>query len=101
MNSKMTKQDLIDAVAQKMSTSKVEAGKFVNAVLDTVGEMVFNNQALQIVGFGTFKLRKTPARTGRNPRTGKEISIGERTTVTFSAGKQLKAKVSGVTEEAE
>lgn len=46
-----------------------------------------------LVGFGTFQVNKKPARTGRNPSTGKEIQIAAKNAPVFKAGKTLKDKV--------
>ena len=46
-------------------------------------------KAVSITHFGTFKPVNRRARKGRNPRTGAEIDIPERTAVTFKASKSL------------
>jgi nucleoid DNA-binding protein len=51
------------------------------------------NEAVQIVGFGSFKVNKREARKGRNPQTGKEIQIEARMVPKFVPGKALKDAV--------
>ena len=48
---------------------------------------------MAIAGFGTFKVNKRKARTGRNPRTGEEIKIKAQNVPKFSAGKALRDAV--------
>ncbi|MBR0063501.1 MAG: HU family DNA-binding protein, partial [Oscillospiraceae bacterium] len=45
------------------------------------------------VGFGTFEVKERPARTGRNPRTGEDITIEASKNPVFKAGKALKDTV--------
>ena len=46
-----------------------------------------------LVGFGTFAVKERAARTGRNPQTGKEITIAAAKVPSFRAGKALKDAV--------
>jgi len=81
----MNKGQLIDAVAKKTKLSKKDSGMAVNAVLDTVQANV--KKGVGLVGFGTFKVTRTKARTGRNPQTGEPIKIKAKNVVRFKAGK--------------
>ena len=49
--------------------------------------------AVQLVGFGTFKVNHRAERTGRNPQTGKEIKIAAANVPAFVSGKALKDAV--------
>lgn len=89
----MNKQDLIDAIASEASISKADAAKALNAVTDAVTKALKKNDAVTIIGFGTFKVSKRAARTGRNPRTGAEIKIAARNAPGFTPGKALKDAV--------
>ena len=51
------------------------------------------NDKVVVSGFGTFEVRTRAARTGRNPRTGEDITIPEQNTPAFKAGKALKDSV--------
>ena len=88
----MNKADLIEAVA-KVSCSKKEAGEIVDTVLESVKKALKKGEAVTLVGFGTFKVAKRKARTGRNPRTGKEIKIAAKKIPVFKAGADLKKAV--------
>ena len=52
-------------------------------------EALKKGERISLVGFGTFSTTKHPARKGRNPQTGKEIMIAEKTVVKFKAGAEL------------
>ena len=85
----MNKGDLINAVAEVLSTKK-EAQEAVDCVFNTIKETLKKNEAVQIVGFGSFKASKREARKGRNPQTGQEIQIAARMVPKFVPGKALK-----------
>ena len=89
----MNKQDLVEAVAQKLGTSKAGGGRAVNAVLCGISKGVKKDKSVQLIGFGTFSVKKRKARTGRNPQTGETIKIKASRTVGFKAGKKLKDSV--------
>ncbi len=85
----MNKADLVNEVAQVVSTKK-EAQAAVDCVLDTIAKALKKEDAVTLVGFGTFKVVKRKARTGRNPQTGAEIKISASKTPKFVPGKALK-----------
>jgi nucleoid DNA-binding protein len=88
----MNKTELVNAVAKVVSTKK-EAQAAVECVFGTITEALKAEDAVQIVGFGTFKVSKREARKGRNPQTGKEINIDARMVPKFVPGKALKDSV--------
>jgi nucleoid DNA-binding protein len=89
---KMNKGDIINEVAQIVSTKK-QAQEVVDAVFSTVTDALQNNEPVQIAGFGTFKTAKREARTGRNPQTGAEIKIEARMVPKFVPAKALKDSI--------
>lgn len=89
----MTKPEFIAKVAESADTSKAEAERVVNAVLDTIVAALAKGDSVQFVGFGTFEVRKRQARTGINPKTKKPISIPAKKAVAFKVGKKLKDAV--------
>jgi DNA-binding protein HU-beta len=90
----MNKSEFIDMVADKAELTRAAAARVVDAIFDTasgaISEAVHAAGSLSIPGFGKVTRRTRAARAGRNPRTGSEIKIPERTTVGFSAGRGLK-----------
>ena len=89
----MNKGDLVEAVAKDLGDSKAAAERAVNAVLASVKKGLKKDKKVQLVGFGTFEVRKRKARKGRNPRTGEAITIKARKAVAFKAGQDLKNSV--------
>ena len=86
----MNKSELIDAIAAKANLSKKDAKAALEATLEAVSESLKAGDAVQLIGFGTFKVNERAARTGRNPRTGEEIKIAAAKIPAFVAGKALK-----------
>ncbi|MGA7742143.1 MAG: integration host factor subunit alpha [Polyangia bacterium] len=82
----MTKADIADAVyAKDGGFSKKEAIDIVETVFETVKTTLEKGDKIKISGFGNFVVRDKKARPGRNPVTGKEITISARRVVTFKA----------------
>ncbi|TDJ14805.1 MAG: HU family DNA-binding protein [Gammaproteobacteria bacterium] len=86
----MNKAELIDAVADAADISKAAAARSVDTVLEVITESLKKGNAVTLVGFGTFNVRRREARTGRNPRTGEPIQIKASNLAVFKAGKGLK-----------
>ncbi len=91
----MNKTELIASVAERSGLSKKDSEKAVGAVIDSIVEAVKEDDKVQLIGFGTFELRSRSERTGRDPRTGKEIKIPACQVPAFKAGKGFKDAVSG------
>lgn len=89
----MTKAELAAAVAEKTELKKKDAEAAVNAVIATISEQLKAGNKVQLIGFGTFEVRKTAARTGINPATKQKIKIKASKKPVFSAGKALKEQV--------
>jgi DNA-binding protein HU-beta len=89
----MNKTELIDAVATAADLSKADAGRAVDAVVDTITGALKGGDSVTLVGFGTFLVRARAARTGRNPQTGAAIEIKAANAPAFKAGKALKDAV--------
>ena len=65
----MNKADLIAAIAAKTGDTKKAAEATVNAFVETVTDALVKGDKVQLVGFGSFEVRKRAARKGRNPQT--------------------------------
>ena len=86
----MTKVELIAAVAAEANLTKKDAEQAVNTALSAITTALKNGEKVTLVGFGTFEVRERPARKGRNPQTGAEITIEASKLPAFKAGKALK-----------
>ena len=89
----MNKSELIAAIAAKTGETKKSAEATVNAFIETVTEALTKGDKVQLVGFGSFEVRKRAARKGRNPQTKAEIKIPASKAPVFKAGKALKELV--------
>lgn len=86
----MNKTELVEAVAEKMNTTKKEAEAAVSAFTETVKEALAEGKKVQLVGFGSFEVRERSARKGRNPQTGEEMDIPATKVPAFKPGKGFK-----------
>lgn len=86
----MNKSELIDAIADGADLSKASAGRALDSVLEAIAGALKQGDQVSLVGFGTFSVKHRPARSGRNPQTGKEIQIAAANVPGFKAGKALK-----------
>ena len=89
----MNKAQLIDAMAADASLTKADAKKALDAFINSTSGALKGGDRVALVGFGSFSISKRSARTGRNPRTGKEIKIAAKNVVKFKAGSELADKV--------
>ncbi len=89
----MNKSQLIDKIAADADISKAAAGRVLDAFMGSVPDALKGGDEVAMVGFGTFSVRERAARTGRNPQTGKEITIPAGKVPGFRAGKALKDSV--------
>ena len=89
----MNKTDLVASIAAKTEMTKKDAEKALDAVVASIEGALKKGDKVQLVGFGSFEVRQRAARKGRNPQTGKEISIPASKVPAFSAGKALKDAV--------
>ncbi len=89
----MNKAELINAATEKAGLSKKDTETAVNAAIEVITEALKQGDKVQLVGFGAFEVKGRAARTGRNPKTGKQISIPASKVPVFKAGKALKDAV--------
>lgn len=89
----MSKQELVEKMAEKAGLTKADATRALDAFTATIAEALKAGDKVSLVGFGTFATSKRAAREGRNPRTGETVKIAARTAVVFKAGSKLKESV--------
>ncbi len=86
----MNRMELVAAIAEQTELSKKDAEKALKAFTDVVTEELKKGGKIQLVGFGTFEVSERAAREGRNPQTGKTMTIAASKAPRFKAGKALK-----------
>ena len=89
----MTKNEFVDRVADKSGLGKGEAAKAVDAVLESLQEVLSRGGEVNFTGFGKFSVADRSARQGVNPQTGEKIQIAASKVPRFSAGSALKKSV--------
>ena len=89
----MTKKDFIKNYGKKIDLTNIEASTFVDAFLAVAEEILETGEAIQFVGWGTFEVKESAERQGRNPKTGEAITIKAKKSVKFKAGKSLADRV--------
>ncbi len=90
----MNKAQLIDAMAEKAGLTKADAKKALDAFVDATTDALKAGDRVALIGFGSYSVSERSARTGRNPQTGKEITIAAKKVVKFKAGAELASAVS-------
>lgn len=85
----MNKKQLIAAMAEKTGMTLTDAGKALNAFVDSVNEALKAGDSIQLPGFGSIAVKERAAREGINPATGSKIAIPAKKVVKFKAGKAL------------
>jgi integration host factor subunit beta len=86
----MIKADMIFKISKDMNIPKQEAEQGVNLFFTTIRDALLKGQEIEIRGFGSFRFRTRPGRTGRNPRTGTPVSVPPKKVLYFKPSKQLK-----------
>lgn len=87
------KTELQQRVAESAGLNKAQAGRAVDAVLNTITEALSKGQEVNLTGFGSFRVAETSARQGRNPRTGQPMPIKAGRRPAFRPGSRLKSAV--------
>lgn len=96
----MTKKELIAKIAADAGISKLAAEKALKSFTANVTNSLKKGTKVTLVGFGTFTVSKRAARKGRNPQTGKTITVSAAKVPKFRAGKSLKTSIGGPAPEA-
>jgi len=86
----LTKKELVDEVAAKANISRKDSANALDATLAAITKALKKGQKVQLIGFGTFEVRKRKARTGINPQTKEKLKIAASKVPAFKAGKALK-----------
>ena len=89
----LNKAELTEAIARSADISKAAAEKALDGALATITSKLSQGDSVTLVGFGTFRVASRAGRTGRNPRTGAELTIPAARVPKFVAGKALKDAV--------
>ncbi len=89
----MTKADLIAAIEKQANVTHKQAETVVNICFDDMINALFNDERIEIRGFGSFANRNYKAYEGRNPKTGKIVKVPPKKVPFFKVGKELKEDI--------
>ena len=87
------KTELIDRLAKSNGKNHKETAEVVNATLDAIRDALQAGEEVRLVGFGSFAVKTSAARTGVNPQTRAKIQVPAKQRVRFSPGKELSEAV--------
>jgi len=92
----ITKSEMVKKLAEEWGgISNKQANENLTALITFISKTVKKDKVLKIPNLGTFKLRQSKARMGRNPQTGEPIKIPARRKVGFTAAKVFKESILG------
>ena len=92
----MTRAELRNAIYEcTAGLSRAERHGILSAVFEEISAALLRGEAVKLRGFGSFEVRETRARVGRNPKTGVEAHIPARRVIVFSASTTLVARLNG------
>ena len=89
----VTKQNIIQAVCERLDLPKPQAAQLVQATFDALTESLIRDGRVELRNFGVFQIKRREARIGRNPKTGEQVRVAPRSTVTFKPGKEMELRV--------
>jgi len=89
----MTKSELIDSIAVSRNLPRRTAEEIVNLIFQTMRDTLVDRGRIEIRGFGSLKVKHYKSYTGRNPKTGQEISVGPKRLPVFKVSKVLRKSV--------
>jgi nucleoid DNA-binding protein len=91
MTEKLTKAELIDALASRTNLKRKDIHEFINSFFGKVIKSLLSGNAIELRGFGTFELKTRKGRkSARNPKTGEIVSVDDHGVIRFKPGKELK-----------
>ena len=89
----MTKADLIHIIEKQTGLTPKKAEEVVNITFDSLMEALFEDNRIEIRGFGSFANRNYKAYEGRNPKTGNVVKVAPKKVPFFKVGKELKKMI--------
>ena len=93
----MIKSELVTRIAERNPhLYQRDVENIVNAILDTIADALTLGDRVELRGFGAFSVKSRDARTGRNPRTGETVEVGEKAVPVFKTGKEMRIRLNEV-----
>ncbi|NTG18758.1 integration host factor subunit beta [Agrobacterium rhizogenes] len=90
----MIKSELVSLIASRNPhLYHSDAERIVETILDEIAETLAQGGRVELRGFGVFSVRNRPSRSGRNPRSGTSVFVGEKWVPFFRAGKEMQYRL--------
>jgi integration host factor subunit beta len=91
----MNKSELIEQLAIMKDISNKRAEEIVNLIFNSMTDAMIDGERIEIRGLGSFVIKDYGTYTGRNPKTGEQITVSPKKLPFFKVGKELKERVLG------
>lgn len=82
--------ELAAVLAESHDLTKARAKAILDGLRDEIVQSLLGGKRVNVFGLGTFEVRATKAKMGRNPKTGEKIEIPAGRKVVFKTAKGLK-----------
>ncbi|MGL6194059.1 MAG: HU family DNA-binding protein [Thermoguttaceae bacterium] len=95
----MTKRDIVKIISERLELTQLLTKEIVQETFDVIIETLVESGRIELRNFGVFEVRHRAPRIARNPKTGKEVKVAEKTVVGFKPGKEMEIKVGGLVKK--
>jgi integration host factor subunit beta len=90
----MIKSELVQRIANRNPHLYLrDVEKIVNAIFDEITAALTRGDRVELRGFGAFSVKHRDARVGRNPRTGAQVPVAEKSVPFFKTGKEMRERL--------
>ncbi len=91
----LTKAQIVEAPFAKNIFTKIQSAQIIHTLFELIKQSLQNGEDVLISGFGKFCVEEKHRRRGRNPQSGKPMTLPSRTVVTFKCFYVLRAAING------
>ena len=92
----MTKKEIVRSISEDLGLTQLETRKIVQRVFDTVLRILAEEGRVELRDFGVFEVKRRKPRKARNPKTGEEVLVPEKSVVRFKPGQIMQQRVEAV-----
>ena len=91
----LTKSDIVSAT-NELGFTKKKSVDIIESLLEIIKSTMEKSEDVLISGFGKFCVKDKKQRRGRNPATGRELTLRKRKVITFKCSGKLRHKINGI-----
>lgn len=89
----MTKKEIVRSISDKTGLTQLQIKEIVQLTFEGIIDTLLEEGRVELRNFGVFQVKSRRARTARNPRTGRKVTVPEKFVVSFKAGKEMEERV--------